>query len=84
MANKITTAEIESQTEAILRGREAREIENIRQIVVPWIEANPTEYMPWQVVLATGTEITIWCPLGAAVELEIEAGYGENIKARSY
>jgi hypothetical protein len=64
--------------------RESREIETIRTIVVPWIEADPTDYQPWTVTLRTGTQITVWCPLGAAVELETERGYTGRIEARSY
>lgn len=62
---------------------EPREIESIRKVVAPWIEANPLDYQPWQVLLNSGAEITIWCPLGAAVELE-STRYANRITARSY
>lgn len=60
---------------------ETKEIESIRKVVVPWIEVNPLDYQPWDVTLSTGLTITVWAPLGAAVELE-EKGW--PIKHRGY
>jgi hypothetical protein len=67
-----------------VEAQDTREIEKIRTIVVPWIEADPMDYQPWIVALKSGTEITVWCPLGAAVELELERGYEGRINRRSY
>jgi hypothetical protein len=55
------------------RTKEFVEATRINQIIAPWLPVNP-ERMIWTVTLAGGTEITICCPLGAAVEIE-EAGH---------
>jgi len=52
---------------------EIKEATAIDRIVRPWLPVND-ERMPWQVTLRTGTQITILCPLGAAVEIE-QAGH---------
>lgn len=49
------------------------ELKRINRIVDPWIPVS-TERLPWTVTLDGGTEVTIACPLGAAVEIE-EAGH---------
>lgn len=50
-----------------------KELRKIHAIVEPWLPVN-IERMPWTVTLRTGTEVTICCPLGAAVEIE-QAGH---------
>lgn len=48
---------------------EIKEATRIDEIVAPWLPVN-SERMPWTITLKTGAEITICCPLGAAVEIE--------------
>jgi hypothetical protein len=50
-----------------------REASRINKIIAPWLEAS-TEREMWTVQLRAGVEITVLCPLGAAVEVE-EAGH---------
>lgn len=45
----------------------------VNAIIEPWLPINP-ERMLWVVTLSSGREITVCCPLGAAVEVET-AGY---------
>lgn len=49
------------------------QLKRVNKIVEPWIPVS-VERLPWTVILDGGTEVTIACPLGAAVEIE-EAGY---------
>jgi len=49
------------------------QLKKINQMVDPWLPVN-VERLLWTVTLDGGTEVTIACPLGAAVEIE-EAGY---------
>ena len=49
------------------------QLKKINQMVYPWLRFS-TERLLWTVTLDGGTQVTIACPLGAAVEIE-EAGY---------
>lgn len=49
------------------------EATKVNQMIAPWLAVD-TERMAWTVLLTGGVEITIYCPLGAAVEVE-EAGH---------
>lgn len=52
---------------------EIKELTKINKMVAPWIEINP-ERIRWTVTLRTGTQVTVCCPVEAAVEVE-EAGH---------
>lgn len=52
---------------------DVRELTRINRIIDPWIDID-LERMEFKVTLRTGTQVTIACPLGAAVEIE-EAGH---------
>lgn len=60
------------------KARNTKELNRINQIAQPWLPVS-TERMPWTVTLRTGTEVTICCPLGAAVEIE---AHGHQIIAQ--
>lgn len=49
--------------------REITETARINQIMAPWLQAF-TVREPFTVTLTTGKTIEVWCPLGAAVEIE--------------
>lgn len=53
------------------------ETTTIHDMIGPWLPVNP-ERMIWTVTLASGRQITICCPLGAAVEIETA---GHHIRA---
>lgn len=52
---------------------ETKELEQINKTIEPWLDLT-AEREICQVILQSGTEVTITCPLGAAVEIE-EAGH---------
>ena len=56
---------------------DVRELSKVYDIYDPWI-AVTIEREPWIVTLASGKQVQLLIPLGAAVEIE-EAGY--DIKA---
>jgi hypothetical protein len=52
---------------------DTRTFNRIYDICDPWVAAT-TEREEWLVTLPSGATVTLWAPLGAAVEVE-EAGY---------
>jgi hypothetical protein len=53
--------------------QDIRELNRAYDIYDPWIPTT-TEREPWALTLTSGTQVELWIPLGAAVELE-EAGF---------
>jgi hypothetical protein len=60
--------------------RDVNEASRIWNVTDKWGRVD-TERMSWIVTLRSGKQITIACPLGAAVELETEMGYEGRIEA---
>lgn len=45
------------------------QLKRVNEIIDPWIPVS-IERLPWRVILDGGVEVTVACPLGAAVEIE--------------